>query len=183
MKIKQILTITLLLFSFSLQAQQDSVYRLDINQAIDFAIENNINVKNAELDIKKAKWKVWETTAIGLPQVSASSQYQNFPEIPVQLMPNFITPAVMGVNAQYYGLTPIAPPPDDSDKMALKFGSKHNLDWGVSISQLIFSGEYIVGLQAAKTYKLISEQNFDKAKIELKASVEQAYYLALIANQ
>jgi len=143
MKIKTILTITLILIGLFVNAQQDSIYQLDINQAVNFAVENNINVKNAELDIKKAKWKVWETTAIGLPQVSASSQYQNFPKIPVQLMPNFIAPVVMGINAQYYGLTPIAPPPDDSEKMPVQFGSKHNLDWGISVSQLLFSGEYI----------------------------------------
>ncbi len=183
MKLKPILTIILLLIGFSLQAQQDSIYKFDIDQAINYALENNINVKNKELDVKKAKWKIWETTAIGLPQVSASSEYQNFPDIPTQLMPDFLTPVVMGVNAKYFGLSPIQKPPSGDNKLPVQFGSKHNLSWGVSVSQIIFSGEYIVGLQAAKTYKLISEQNFDKAKIELKNSVEQAYYLALIARQ
>lgn len=164
MKIKKIITIIFLFIGISLQAQQDSVYKFNISEAIDFAIKNNINVQNQELEIRKAKWKIWETTAIGLPQISASSEYQNFPNIPTQLIPNFLDPT--------------------SDvKMPVKFGSKHNLNYGLSVSQIIFSGEYIVGLQAAKTYKLISEQNYDKAKIELKSSVEQAYFLALISKQ
>lgn len=164
MKIKKFITIIFLFIGISLQAQQDSVYKFNISEAIDFAIKNNINVQNQELEIRKAKWKIWETTAIGLPQISASSEYQNFPNIPTQLIPNFLDPT--------------------SDvKMPVKFGSKHNLNYGLSVSQIIFSGEYIVGLQAAKTYKLISEQNYAKAKIELKSSVEQAYFLALISKQ
>ncbi|MBN2662056.1 MAG: TolC family protein [Bacteroidales bacterium] len=182
MKINFIL-IWILILGISVKAQTDSVYHFSINEAVSFAIENNINVQNSELDIKKAKWKVWETTAIGLPQVSGSVKYQNFPDIPTQLMPNFIMPAVIGVNTQYFGLIPTAPIPDEGEKFEVQFGSKHNADWGISVSQIIFSGEYIVGLQAARTYKLISEQNYEKAKIEIKSTVEQAYFLALIAKQ
>ena len=183
MKLKQILTIALILIASSLQAQRDSIYKFDINEAVNYALENNINVKNKELEVKKAKCKIWETTAIGLPQVSASSEYQNFPDIPTQLMPDFLTPVIMGVNAQYFGLKPTQKPPSGDNKLPVQFGSKHNLNWGISVSQIIFSGEYIVGLQAAKTFKLISDQNYEKAKIELKNSVKQAYYLALIAKQ
>ena len=163
-------------------SQTDSIYRFSLNQAIDFAYENNINVTNAELEVRKAKWKVWETTAIGLPQVNGSAEYQNFPEIPTQLMPNFLFPVVVGINTSYFGLTPTQPMPDDGGKIPVQFGSKHNLNWGISVSQLIFSGEYIVGLQAAKTYKKMSTQNLTKTRIELKTNVEQAYYLSLIAS-
>lgn len=175
--------VTLLIINISCFAQQDSIFRLSINEAVEFSIENNLLVENSELAIKKAKWKVWETTAIGLPQVSGSTQYQNFPNIPTQLMPDFITGAVVGTNMEYFNLMPTAPLPDDGGTMPVQFGSKHNADWGISISQILFSGEYIVGLQAAKTFKLISEQNFEKAKIEQKSTVKQAYYLTLIATQ
>ena len=166
-----------------LLSQNDSLYRMSLTDAIEFAYENNVNVTNAELEIRKAKWKVWETTAIGLPQVNGSAEFQDFPDIPTQLMPNFLMPVIVGVNTQYFGLMPVQPLPDDSGKIPVQFGSKYNLDYGISISQLIFSGEYIVGLQAARTFKLISEQNYEKAKIELKSNVEQAYFLALIAGQ
>lgn len=181
---KKIISISFaLIIGLIANAQTDSVYSFSIDEAINFAYDNNINVENSLLDIKKAKWKVWETTAIGLPQVSGSMQYQNFPDIPTQLMPNFMLPAIIGVNTQYFGLIPVQPIPEEGEKFAVQFGSEHNADWGVSVSQIIFSGEYIVGLQASRTYKLISEQSYDKAKIELKSTVEQAYYLALIAKQ
>ena len=180
---KIIFTILVLWQTNFLQAQNDSIYKMSLNDAVEFAYENNVNVTNAELDIRKAKWKVWETTAIGLPQVNGSAEFQDFPDIPTQLMPNFLMPVIIGVNTQYFGLMPVQPLPDDSGKIPVQFGSKYNLDYGISVSQLIFSGEYIVGLQAARTFKLISEQNYEKAKTELKSNVEQAYYLALIAGQ
>ena len=131
---------SLIVSTFAITAQTDSIYSFSINEAIEFAMDNNINVKNSEFEIRKAKWKVWETTAIGLPHVSGSIEYQNFPDIPTQLMPNFITPAVVGTNMQYFGLTPVQPIPEDNGTMPVQFGSQHNANWGLSVSQLIFSG-------------------------------------------
>lgn len=180
---KSLLTFNVILCAISMIAQPDSVYRFSLSQAIEFSIENNLSLKNKDMEVRKARWKIWETTAVGLPQINGSVQYKNYPDVPTQLMPNFIMPAVIGVNTQYYGLIPIKPLPQGEDKLPVQFGSEHNADWGISISQLIFSGEYFVGLRASRTYKYLSEQNLEKAKIELKAAVEQAYYLALIAKQ
>jgi outer membrane protein TolC len=178
------LILILISFTLAIDAQvKDSIYSLSLDQAINYALKNNLNLSNSQLEIKKAKWKIWETTAIGLPHVNASSEYQQFPDIPTQLMPNFMMPVVVGINGKYFGLHPIKPLPDEGDKIPVQFGSKYNLNWGITISQLIFSGEYIVGLEAAKTFKLVSEQNLEKAQISLKTNVEQAYFLALIAKQ
>ncbi|MBN2891824.1 MAG: TolC family protein [Bacteroidales bacterium] len=179
---KIILTIGIIILGLSINAQNDSVYILNLNEAVDYALENNLVIKNSENEITKAKWKVWETTAIGLPQVNASAEYQLMLDIPTQYMPDFITPAIIGANQYYFGLVPIAEPVP-GEKMPVQFGSKHNMSYGASVSQLIFSGEYIVGLQAARTYKMLSEQNYEKAKLELKTTVKQAYYIALIAKQ
>jgi len=177
------LIIYLVIISFSVYSQSDSVYNFTINEAIDFALENNIKVQNSKSEIRKAKWKIWETTAIGLPQVNGTIEYQMFPDIPTQYMPDFISPAVIGVNMQMFGLTPLYPPPTEAGKFAVQFGSKHNASWGVTLSQIIFNGEYIVGLQAANTFKLLSENNLALAETELKASIKQAYYMVLIATQ
>ncbi len=180
---KTALNIIIIFLGFILNAQEIKTVEFDVNQAVDYAMENNLTIKNSQSEIAKAKWKVWETTAIGLPQVNATIDYNLYPDIPTQYMPDFITPAIIGANTYYFGLTPVAPLPEEGEKFAVQFGNKHNMNYGASVSQLIFSGEYIVGLMAARTYKLLSEQNFDKAKIELKATVKLAYYMVLIANQ
>lgn len=165
------------------QKQQDSLktaYSLaDIQE---FAIKNNSEAKNASIETKIAKAKKWETIAIGLPQVSASAEYQNFPDIPTQLMPNFIAPAVYGVNMEGFGLMPIKPL-QEGDKMPVQFGSEHNANWGVSVSQLIFSGEYIVGLRASKIYLELSKKSLEKKEIEVKETVTKTYYLILVTEE
>ena len=63
--------------SFGVNAQTDSVYSFTLSQAQEFAIKNNLNAKNAQLDIESAYKKVWETTAIGLPQLNVTANYQH----------------------------------------------------------------------------------------------------------
>ena len=138
-----------------------------LKQAQDYAVQNNATVKNAQIDIIKSEKKVWETTAMGLPQVSSSLSYQNMLEIPVTLIP-----------AQIFD--PDAPP---DTYMEMKFGTQHNASFEITANQLVFSGPYIVGLQASKIYKKLSQQALDKAKVDIKETVTQTYFLALVAKE
>ncbi len=171
----------LLWMNYAMQAQ-DSCMVISLKEAQTYALENNANVKNAQLDLKIAEKQIWETTGIGLPQVSASVNYQNMLDIPTQFMPDFISPSVIGINQGLFGLTPIAPLPE-SEPMPVQFGSQHNADWGVTVSQLVFSGEYIVGLQASRIFKRLSEQSLEKTEQETRESIAQSYYLVLVAEE
>ncbi len=186
MKHKLIVTLILLASALPMIAQQSDtteqqVISLSLQEALDYAVKHNYTILNADLDVKKAKWQIWQTTAMGLPQVNGSVKYQQYPDIPTQLMPNFIAPAVYQINTESFGLQPIAPPPDPNSKFPVQFGSEYNMSWGVSVNQLIFSGEYIVGLQASRIFKDLAETNKEKSVRDLRASVEQTYVLALIA--
>jgi len=70
---------------------QDSVrvFSLSLEQATQFATEHNASVLNAELDIAIAKKKVWETTAIGLPQAELKGTFQ-YHKYDVMLSGNFL---------------------------------------------------------------------------------------------
>lgn len=141
-------------------AQSDSVYRFDLAGAIGFGLKNNLELANSKLDVTAARKKVWETTTIGLPQVNASYNFQHLPgELPeIQFDPNM--------------------PP-------IKLGVANSATYDVQVSQLIFSGEYIVGLQASKTYLQISQNNLAKSELNIKESVAVNYYsiLALETNK
>ncbi len=181
-----LLTFCFSFLSFGLIKSQtgllDSGSFLTLEKLKEYAILHNYDIMNADLEIKKSKALKWETTAMGLPQVSASAEYQNFPDIPTQLMPNFITPAVYGINTGLFGLTPIAPMPED-EKFPVQFGSKHNANWGISISQLVFSGEYIVGLKASKIYLNLSEKAKEKTILDIKENIEKTFYLIMITEE
>ncbi len=155
----------LVLFSNCISAQETASFSL--KQAQDYAIENNYKNKKAMLDVDIAKKKVWETTAAGLPQVSATAKLQKFLDIPVSL-----------VSANTFN--PAAP----ADELAaLQFGLDYSNSVGISASQLVFDGSYIVGLQAAKTYKNLSISNQVKTEIELNEEVKQAYFTVLVAEE
>ena len=163
--------------------ERDSIYHLTIEQAVNYALEHNAQIINGKLDIKKAKWQIWQTTAMGLPQVNGSIQYTQYPNLPTQLMPNFLTPVIVQVNTQIFGLQPQGPLPNPNEKIPVHFGSEYNAQWGITVSQLIFSGEYLVGLHASRIFKQLAEQNLQKTQRDIRASIEQSYVLVLIAEQ
>tara|TARA_B100000809_G_scaffold52930_1_gene48312 strand:- start:20 stop:1363 length:1344 start_codon:yes stop_codon:yes gene_type:complete len=149
------------------QDKGDTKTSFNMKEAQDFAIKNNYKNKQATLDIAIAKKKVWETTAAGLPQVNANAKLQKFIDVPVSLAPaNSFNPSA---------------PADEL--IALQFGLDYSNSYGITASQLIFDGSYIVGLQAAKTYKNLSINNQIKTEIELKEAVKQAYFTVLIAEE
>jgi outer membrane protein len=180
---KSIFTFILLIFNVLVFSQQaDSVLRISLQDAYNLALQNNLTVKNALIDIEIAKKKVWETTAIGLPQVSGKVEYQNMPDIPTQMMPDFLTPSIVGVNKNLFGLDPTSEIPT-AQSFPVQFGTKHNASYGLTISQLVFSGEYIVGLQASRTYKQLSERALAQTQKEIEKSVAQAYFQVLVAEE
>ncbi len=160
---KKILLLIIGFAFFKINAQET----FTLKQALAYAIENAYSAKNAKSDIISAKKKVNETTSIGLPQISAEGNFQNFIDIPTQVMP---------ANA----FNPFA---DPSQLIPVQFGTKYNTSASITASQLLFDGSYIVGLQAAKTYKELSEKAAVKNEIEIKELVTQAYFTVLIATE
>ncbi len=133
--------------------------------AIDYANKHNANYLNAEIDMKLADYKNKEFIGIGLPQISGSVDLKDYFEIPTSLLPG-----------QFFG----APA---GTFIPVKFGTQWNASAGISVSQIIFSSDYLVGLQAAKEFKTLSEKSLTRTKIETNVSVTKAYYNVLINRE
>ena len=163
MKKKRIILALACLVGFSSLAQQT----YSLAEAIEFAAKNNASVKNAILGIESSNQKVKETRAIGLPQISASGEFQNFLDIPVSVLPgNALNPAG-----------------DPNELIALQFGTEYNAKGSLNANQLIFNGSYIVGLQTSKKFKKVSEFQKTKTIQDVKENVIKAYYGALVAEK
>lgn len=139
--------------------------RFSMQEAIDFALENNRNVQNATLDIAAAKQKKWETTTMGLPQLDAKINYQNFMIQPVSLIPAELFGGPSGQFAE------------------VSFGTKQNIKADATLSQLVFNGSYLVGLQSAKVYLKISDNALVKTKKVVTEMVVSAYGNVLLAEE
>jgi len=165
MEWKWIRLLSLLIFTTSSLSAQKQTYVFNLQQCIDYAYKNQVDVKNASIDKDIAKYKVRETTAIGLPQIQATSTFNHFIDIPTQLVPG-----------QFFG--------DTSGRfIPVQFGVANTLGYGAEVSQIIFSGSYLVGLQAAKVYGELSAKSLDRSKIETNVSVSKAYYGVLINRE
>lgn len=159
---------TFLLFVFGLQAQdKKEVQSFSMKEAIEHAQKNNYSVTNADRDIEIAKKKKWETTTMGLPQLNGSVNYQNTFEFQKQ-------------GAAANSFNPMA---DPNEIVLLAFGTKHVAVGNLTLSQLIFDGSYLVGLQSAKTYLKISENAKEKTNQEIKEIVITAYGNVLLADE
>ncbi|HWZ35944.1 MAG TPA: TolC family protein, partial [Mucilaginibacter sp.] len=135
---------------------------------INYAYQHQDSVKNAALDVKSAEYKVKETIGSGLPQVNGSVSFQDFLKPPATVGPNIFT-------------TPI-----DLNAPLIKFpfgAVKYNNTYSLQASQLLFSGTFLVGLQAAKTFKELSQRSLTRSKIETSVNVTKAYYQVLVSDE
>ena len=160
------LLIILILFQFNLYAQETTpdTLNLSISDARIYALENNYKMKNARLDVLAAQKKVWETTAIGLPQVDGKIDYNN--NLIVGTMPLTITD-----------------PEGNQTTAFIQMGSPHSTTAGLTVSHLIFDGSYIVGLQSAQVYKNISELAEFKSETLIDEAVTNAYGGAILNDE
>ncbi len=160
---KSILLIIALLLSINLTAQESITLSLD--EAISYAMENSYSAINASRDIEAAKKKKWETTTIGLPQISATLDYQNWIKQQVSLIP-----------AEFFG-------GNEGEFAEIAFGTKHNMNASATLNQLIFDGSYLVGLQSAKVYLQISENAKEKTDLGIREAVINAYGNVLLSEE
>ncbi len=180
---KRILFFMTCLLLMGVVTAQDTL-RFSLEEAVEYALENNYTLKNSATDIEIAQKKIWETTSIGLPQVSIDAQYVNIFKVPKVSFPTttldnsipddaVITPEVLR-NGLSLGF-------ENGPEIAL--GVKENITANLVVSQLIFSSDYIVGLQAAKTFRLISEQSHLKNETDIKQLVYDSYHLVLVLTE
>ncbi|MEZ4840341.1 MAG: TolC family protein [Flavobacteriaceae bacterium] len=182
---KHILTF-LLLITYGWVFSQETTKSFSLDEAIEYALEHNYKVINAKREIEAAKKQKWETTATGLPQINASIEYQNFLKLPVTLLPAAAfdnTEAIINTVEDYFGLTPTSSPDPVEGFIPISFGTKQNMNATATLSQLIFDGSYLVGLQSAKVFIEISKNAKVKTDQEIKKLVIDAYGNVLLTEE
>lgn len=169
-----VLTIGVALAQQDIAQQTPTAFTLD--DCIRYAMENTIEVKNAQVDEQIAKAKVKETTGLGLPQVDGSVSVQHSNKLPRFFAQYAVA---KGFNPDIdLGL------PDDAVVASPNFfqlPSSGNA--GLTVNQLLFSTTYLVGLKAADTYKQLATRSAEQTEIKVIENVTKAYYAVLINNE
>ena len=154
----------LLFFSFSVFSQNETLL-FSLEEAIDYAHSNNKLALDSQSDVRMAELQKWETTATGLPQISADISYNNWIEQQISLIP-----------AEFFGGMP-------GDFVEVAFGTQQTVNGTVTLKQKLFDGSYLVALQASKVYLEISKNAKEKTLSELRKVVTNAYGSVLLAEE
>lgn len=186
-----LITAVLSLTISSLWAQTDTpkTYDFNLEQCINYAYEHQTSILNAAIDQKIADAKVKETIGIGLPQITGSADFQDYLKSPVILFPDFIGPSIYGalegdgVRDGNGNPLQITRPAGVGGFQEVNFQQKYNSSVGLAVNQILFSGSYLVGLKASKTYKELSQRAYNRSRIETNVAVTKAFYLVLVNNK
>jgi len=130
---------------------------LTLDQSIVYAIDHNKTLKNAKYAVDKSTQVLRETVAQGLPQIDATINYNNY----------------LGGTASIQ-LSPL------TDPAVIEFNPTSN--FSATVSQLVFNGNYIVGIQLSKLAKTITEQNYQRNELDVKEQAINAYCM-ILANE
>ena len=155
----------LIIFFSSTVLAQDDILSLSLNEAVEYGIENNRNLRNAEREIQMAFKERWKTIAIGLPNVSLELNYLNNLELQTSLIP-----------AEFFG-------GNKGDFSEIQFGTEQSAIGSVRMEQLLFDGSWLVGLEYSQIYLSGSENFYEKTFLQVRESIVKLYSLVVTLNE
>ncbi|GAB3944380.1 TolC family protein [Spirosoma harenae] len=161
--------------SGSLLAQ--SKQELSLNEAIKFAVENNINVKNSGLDALSSEARIREVKSTALPQVSIGSLLTYN-----AIIQKFILPAG-GFGGPTSSTATSGNQPENASVTAIPFGVNFQGNVQATLNQLLYDASYKLGLKAAATLRELSQKNVQASKITVAEQVAKAYYNVLVSEE
>lgn len=164
---KQWWVITLLSLPLLIQAQQTPapvVHQFTVAQAVEYAKKNNVEVKNALLDVQKQVQVNREVTGMAYPQISGSGSMTYNAKLPVSLVP-----------AEFFG-------GQQGEFAKVAFGVKWGATYGLNANQLLFDGQVFTGLQARKTLIDLQQKNVEVTEEGIKANVYKIYYQLVVSK-
>jgi outer membrane protein len=160
--------------------ENKEILKISVSEAQTYALQNNRSLQSSKIDVEMAAKKVYENLATGFPQLNLATNYQH----------QFVIPQVSFGRYLDVNSLPATGSITKDDIMAaykdgapIKLGVPNNTTFDFTLSQLIFSGQYFVGVQAAKVFKQISEKALIKNEELTKESVADTYYLVLVLGE
>lgn len=153
----------IMFFAFGVNAQKTNSFTVE--QAVAYAKQNNVQVKNALLDYQVQQQTNREITSAAYPQLSANGTFQDFLKIPISLLPGVITGGAPGTF------------------IPVQFGTKFNASGGFDVSQLLFDGQVFVGLIARRKALDFYAKQTEITEEMINVNVQKIYYQLVVGKQ
>ncbi|WP_318641439.1 TolC family protein [Flavobacterium ardleyense] len=159
---KKVFLISAILLQFFAQAQEVKV--LSLKEAINYALQNKIEAKKAQLDVENSEYLIQEVRSRALPQISVNGALNYNPIVQETALPG----EVFGQP----GTTVIIP-----------FGQEWSSTGTVSVTQALFDYSVFTGLKAAKSTREFYKVNKELTDEQVIERVASAYYQIYIQKQ
>lgn len=177
---KSILSLLLLFVVAFTHAQQR--YELTVQQAVDLAFKNVIELKNAQIDYQIQEAKNKEIFGQALPQITGNAGVNRYLQLPKILFPDASRSQIYDILVKEQVLpngTTIPAPVIQQ----ISFQQPWNSTIGATVTQLLFQPDVFVGLQARQIALDLSAATVNQLKEKIKDSAYKRYYAILIAEK
>lgn len=160
-------------------------HEFSVQQAVAYALKNNVQVKNALVDVQLQEQVNREVTSNAYPHINMNIGTTYNPAVATQVLPNFISPATYQVlidEGVKNGNGNAIQMPNDFGLIAARFGTKFSASAGVSLTQLLFDGQVFVGLMARDATMRFSKKNVEVTEEMIKANIHKIYYQLVVSK-
>lgn len=157
----------LFLFSFTiiLSAQPREKIVLDLNRAIEFALDKNSDIKVAQMEVEKSKEKLREALSGLYPKLDLSAQYQRYIKKPVIFLP----PG-----------TPFSP---GNKPGILEIGSDNSYNGSASLSVPLFAWSLYESIGVASNSLDLSTESYRNTKVQIIGNVKKSFLAVLLSRE
>lgn len=143
---------------------QEYPQKFSLQQCLDFAVNNSYAAHKANLDVSEADYRINEARSNVLPQINASGGFDHSLVLPTTMLPG----ELIG---------------ESGTQIPVQMGSKNELDFGISVEQVIFSPTLFTGIKIAKNNQELQRLRAAMTKEEVIFDVSNAFYDILNSMQ
>lgn len=151
----------------ALDPTPDGVFRLSLQDCIDYAMRHSDTIKNARLNVLRQHAQNNQIKAAALPSLNAGAEFDAYPDPQKALLP-----------AQF--LDPSAP---EGTFVGVQFTPRYQSNGAITARQTLFDGSLLVALKARRTIIEVVKSAADFTEQGVAYNIQKAYYASVIGEQ
>lgn len=193
---KKITSFGLIVLSFFLSINFTFSRQLTLKDAIDIAIDNNVETKIAILEIQKANAKVDEAYGYAMPTVDLSASFIHYiekPQIPFIDFQSLLSYSTLMTMSQ---IGVLVPDPNGGEPIPFKYNQPYkekyslmsmalanSFDTKIQVSQVLFNSAVLKGIGASQIYLNLSKEALNATIAKTITNVSKAFYGVLLTQK
>lgn len=170
LRMKQIFGICCLIFpilAFGQNSQKVILQNQSLTQCIEYAMAKSSTITNNKIDEQIQQAKIAEGRANYLPQVHANIAMQNN----------------LAIQKTFFDGSQFNPNLPSNSPIAANLQLPYAGQASITATQILFSGNFLVGKQTANIYAELAQKNTKQTESELKYAISKAYYTVLLQEE